>query len=97
MKGLASVTKRFPMHELVIRRLHASDPDFRETCEGHATACCALERWKADRERADEYRTLIAEIEEEIIEYVEGRRGQKKLTVPRINSGFQRSNNGEQK
>ncbi len=82
MKGLASVTKRFPMHELAIRRLYASDPDFRETCEGHATACCALERWKAHRERADEYRALIDEIEEEIIEYVKGRHGAEDDSAP---------------
>ena len=66
MKELDSVIARFPMQELAIRRLCARDPSFREICEDHATATCAIQRWSADEKRAAEYRDLIAEIEQEI-------------------------------
>jgi len=71
MKELASVIKQLPMQELAIRRIFASDPDFREICEAHLTATCALERWKLDISRAEEYREMIEELEQEIEDYLE--------------------------
>ena len=58
------------MQELAVRRFFACDPDFREICEAYLTATCALERWKLDISRAEEYRGLIEELKWEIDEYL---------------------------
>ena len=62
---------RFPAHEFSIRRLYASDPDFRELCENYATAVSALERWSYDAIKSEDYRQIIKELEEEILDIVE--------------------------
>jgi hypothetical protein len=59
------------MQELAIRRLYASDPDFREICEDHAIATCAQERWYTDKSRHEEYRHIVQELEGHILKYID--------------------------
>lgn len=72
MSELITVISRFPEHELAARRLYAHAPEFRVLCEDYETARLAFDRWKGDRERAEEFRRLGAEIEEEIHELLLG-------------------------
>jgi glycogen debranching enzyme len=65
------VIRRFPAYELAVRRLYASDPEFRDACEHYALAVHAFERWVEDETKAEEYRRMIRELEDEIIEYFE--------------------------
>ena len=74
MKEVASLIRRFPAHEFAVRRLYASDPEFKEVCEHHATATGALERWKADKDKADEWREMVKELEDEALEYLNRQR-----------------------
>ena len=67
MSELASVIRRFSDHEFMLRRLHATDPEFKILCEDYATAINALDHWKENASRAEEYRQIIAELEEEIL------------------------------
>jgi hypothetical protein len=73
MDGLAIFGKRFPLHEFTLRRLHGSDQGFRSLCADYETAAAALARWKTDDTRAEEYRKIIRELEDEALEYIEGR------------------------
>jgi hypothetical protein len=73
MDGLTIFTERFPLHEFTLRRLHGSDPEFRALCADYVTARSALGRWKAYEARAAEYRKIIRELEDEALEYIEGR------------------------
>lgn len=68
---LAPVIRRFPTQEFTARRLCASDPEFRRLCEDYAIAICALERWTTDKAKAQDYRRIVGELEEEILEYFE--------------------------
>jgi len=65
------VIGRFPAHEFAVRRHFASDPEFREVCEHYATATRALERWTADEDKAAEWREIVNELEDEVLEYLE--------------------------
>lgn len=68
MSELTTVISHFPGRELSIRRLYASTPEFRSLCEDYVEAHCAFIRWQADKRKAEDYRRLLAEIEEEIEE-----------------------------
>ncbi|MCO5063910.1 MAG: hypothetical protein M9924_05770 [Rhizobiaceae bacterium] len=67
---VAVVTRRFELHEFAIRRLYASNPDFRVVCEDYAAATRALAFWEADLTRAEDYRRLVGELEAEILEFL---------------------------
>ena len=69
MKGLDAVIKRFPMQELAIRRNYATDTDFREACEDYIIANRSLERCRQDETKAAEFKAMIEEIEQEIMDY----------------------------
>lgn len=69
----AAVMSRFKQHEFAIRRLHASDEEFRMICEDYEAAVRALERWKEDEAKAEEYRQIVSELETEILEFVDRR------------------------
>lgn len=71
MEELSAIIRRFPAHELSIRRLYTHAPEFRSLCEDYATARCALERWIADEHKADDFRRLSEEIALEIQELLE--------------------------
>lgn len=69
MTSLASLTARFPDRELAIRRLCHRDSEFLGVCEDYEEAAAALRRWqaRADNAKAEEYRRLVTELEEEIL------------------------------
>ncbi|PSJ54858.1 hypothetical protein [Kumtagia ephedrae] len=70
MFDLAPVLRHFAGHEFEIRRRCASDPAFSAICEDYAAAATALERWKGDRRKAQDYRQLLLELEDEIREHL---------------------------
>ncbi|MGF6306263.1 hypothetical protein ABIB82_000317 [Bradyrhizobium sp. i1.8.4] len=69
---------RFPQRELEIRRRFVRDPHFRSICSDYEEASRALRHWQqavkdGDREggrRAEEYVTLLGELEEEILTHL---------------------------
>lgn len=71
MSDLAVVISAFPRHELIIRRLHAQMPEFRNACDDYATARCARDRWKTDPIKAKEFTQLLVEIGWEIEDYID--------------------------
>ena len=71
MTNVSSVVCRFPVHELKIRRLYGSDPEFRDICEHYAVAIRAYEFWMSDDAKVREYRRLIKELEDELFEILE--------------------------
>jgi hypothetical protein len=73
MDGPTAVTDAFPEHEFVVRRIFASDAEFRTLCEDYSLATSALDRWKDNQEKSEQYRLVIHELEEEILEFIEGR------------------------
>jgi hypothetical protein len=65
------LVRRFPDHARSIRRLQAADVTFRAICEDYADALRALHYWHAadlaSHKRAEEYRRLIEELEDEAL------------------------------
>ncbi len=70
---LAALIKRFPAHEFQVRRLHASNREFKALCEDHALAADAAKKWKDDEVRFAQYLRLVSELEDEVLEFIEGR------------------------
>ena len=69
--GLARAVARFPEAATALRRLALTDPAFREICEEYALAERSLAGFEArpdaaERPEIDDYRTVIAELENEI-------------------------------
>jgi hypothetical protein len=75
---LAHLLARFPDRELAIHRVFARDDRFRELCEDFEDASNALEFWEAagsgGEVKAGDYRGLLAELEVELLERLEGSR-----------------------
>lgn len=69
-----AVAHRFEGRELTIRRLYASDSEFRGVCEDYATATRALVSWQGDRMRTEDYRRLVDELEAEIASFLDAER-----------------------
>jgi hypothetical protein len=69
---IAAIVGRFPEQELAIRRICSRDPEFLGVCEDYDDAATALRHWQAAGEayagRADEYRHLLGEFEEEVLQ-----------------------------
>jgi hypothetical protein len=76
-----SVVDRFPDHELAIRRRFLVDAEFCSICENYKACVAAVRHWEVagNLERAEEYRQLTREIEEEILVALAG-------AVPEIRS-----------
>ncbi len=70
MPDLVSMIRRFSKHEFEIRSRCARDPEFRAICEDYAVATRALARWEKDRLKAEDYRQLIRELEDEILAHL---------------------------
>jgi hypothetical protein len=70
MEEVTLLIRRFPAHEFAVRRLYASDPEFKEVCEHYATATSALECWKTDEDKAAEWGEMIKELEDEVLEFL---------------------------
>jgi len=67
------VIARFPAHEFLLRRLHASSPEFRVVCGDYELALGALRHWETigpDSERAEEYRRWVSDLEDEILRVI---------------------------
>ena len=67
------IRKRFPDQTQHIDHLLAQDPEFISLCEDHEACVNALQYWIKSKEpeaetRVDEYRVLILELEEEIVQ-----------------------------
>ncbi len=75
MSELKILVQKFPLQELAIRRLYASDEDFREACEDYAMAISGREEYRKDQAEAAYYRELIADIEAEILGYLDEKIG----------------------
>jgi hypothetical protein len=70
--AIEALVRRFPDHARSIRRLQADDATFRAICEDYAEALRALAYWQAadrsSQQKAEEYRRLVEELEEEALE-----------------------------
>ncbi len=68
-----TVVERFPSRELAIRRLVLRNTEFSAVCDDHKACSEALWHWgyQGDKDRADEYRALLKEIEDEISAFLE--------------------------
>jgi hypothetical protein len=76
MQGVSTLVTRFPQHELAIHRLWGRNRAFREVCADYEAAVAALRHWErleSAPARACEYRVLVTELEEEIMEMVDGK------------------------
>lgn len=78
MGGFRSIVARFPDLELDIRRRCAGDAHFRSICSDYEEAAAAFRHWRtvapAGDRRAEDYRTILAELETEILDRL-GNRG----------------------
>lgn len=72
MPTAALIMRRFNVDELAVRRLCNNHPAFVSLCEDYATACCALDHWQADADKAADYRAVIEELEREISSFLTG-------------------------
>ncbi len=67
------IQEQFPDKSDTIALLAAEDPEFRALCEDYDDCINALRYWEQSKEtehktRVDEYRNLVRELEEEIIQ-----------------------------
>jgi hypothetical protein len=71
----AHLLARFPARELAIHRLHAREPEFRGLCNDYEEAVSALRYWETrknvDEEKAGDFRRLAAEIEADIVAFLD--------------------------
>ena len=70
--GVITVIKKFPEHKRVIQHLAEYKDEFLELCEDYRICKAALEHWNlSDSEgaplRVNEYRSLLEELEHEIL------------------------------
>jgi hypothetical protein len=76
MTGMTMLVSKFPQHELTIYRLWKQDTEFRTVCGDYEDALAALRHWEGLEPaagRAREYRELVSELEEEIMQMVDGK------------------------
>jgi hypothetical protein len=72
MHDLVPIIRRFPQHEFEINRLYARVPEFRAICEDYADATRALAFWENDPSKAEDYRQLVKELEDEMLANLTG-------------------------
>jgi len=70
---MCHIQKRFPEKSETIAHFMEKDPEFRAICEDYDDCVHAWQYWAQSKEpqaetRVDEYRTLIKELENEIVE-----------------------------
>ncbi len=76
MAGVTTLVSRFPQHELALHRLWVRDGEFRAACGDYEAALAALRVWESLEpapQKAREYRELGTELEEEIMQMVDGK------------------------
>lgn len=70
-------TAPFVEHLDAIKILYEADDDFKSLCDDYCTVKISIEKFKGtsekDLQRETEYKTLSAELEEEILSYVKNR------------------------
>lgn len=70
MSDMTPILRRFAEHAFEVRRRCVLDPEFRAICEDYAAATAALTHWERDQSKAEDYRRLIRELEDEVLEYL---------------------------
>ena len=74
MPSIDLLVKRFPRHELAIRRLYVRDPEFRAVCDDCGEVQHALAHWQAAEQavpgRVAEYRRMLEELEAEALTFL---------------------------
>ncbi|OIS93689.1 hypothetical protein BLA27_10305 [Brucella cytisi] len=68
VSNLNVIVQRFPDHEAIIRALYWKSLDFRLLCDDYVSAKNAFDCWRADERKAEEFRSLCRDIEEEVRE-----------------------------
>ncbi|MHA3979831.1 hypothetical protein ACW9UR_19315 [Halovulum sp. GXIMD14794] len=73
MRVVDQVSERFPDRALLIRRLYLRDEGFRAVCEDLALTLSSLRRFEARpdahlRPEVDDYRTVLCELEAELVD-----------------------------
>jgi len=76
--ALGCVVGRFPHLETAIADRYRSDQDFRSICEDYCECIKSLARWTHETGETavvyqEDYRELLAELEAEIVQYLERR------------------------
>lgn len=71
MTALTSAIREIAAEELAVWRLCVASPDFRAMLEDYAEARSALERWRRDPGKAEDYRSLSEELKTRILERLE--------------------------
>jgi hypothetical protein len=75
-----ALVRRFPERARSIRRLQAKDATFCSICEDYAEGLRALAYWQAadssSWQKAEEYRRLVEELEEEALEALKAYEGE---------------------
>lgn len=77
MAQIADLLKRFPRHELAIRRRYAYDATFRTICQDYSEALRAFRYWQstgaASDDQLEQYRQLLIDLEDEVSTYIDHR------------------------
>lgn len=75
MPRIVDLVKRFPRHELAIRRRYAEDATFRTICQDYSEALRAFRYWQstgaASGEHLEQYLQLLNDLETEISKYID--------------------------
>lgn len=76
--ALGCVVRRFPQLKSAIADRYRSDQDFRSICEDYCECTRSLARWTRETGETavvyqEDYRELLAELEADIIQYLERR------------------------
>ncbi|KRE06726.1 hypothetical protein ASE63_23760 [Bosea sp. Root381] len=74
-RGLARLMLRWPDRRAALKERFLCDPSVSELCEAYETACEAVAYWAKSHdavanERSDEYRSLAAETEKDILRLI---------------------------
>jgi hypothetical protein len=80
---LEHICEKFPQWRPEIERLYLENEDFQEMCQDHAEVCGLLDAWTAPPDVHLEtilgYRTVLVELEVEIVEALQARFGRLEL------------------
>ena len=79
MDEISAILARHPLREFELRRLYKLDPGFGAICADYQVASAALDHWRAMSrtggpqalQKAEDYKRLVAELEDEILAALE--------------------------
>ena len=74
--GLFDLYERFPDRKETIKKRFAQSENFKDLCSDYQECLAALEYWKRSEanyafRRRQEYKVLLQELEEEVLEYLD--------------------------